>query len=654
MTSTAARPASPGRVRTRRLPSKKRPWLLFAVLGVLLVVLVGAVVWTWSLASGLLESSRIVQDKAAVAQAELQAFRDTLKAGDQVAAESHLVAGEKALDEARVAAQDEDVRTAEGLPYLGNTVRDLDHLLVAAGIMTDSARDALAVYENFSGEDSKLFKDGKFSLPAIAEAQDSVAAIKVSMGRAETELRKVKGEGPKGEEVLAKKRSGLTQIASLREEIVALGPLLDAMPAAVGGDGKKTYLVAIMNPTEMRASGGAPLSVAFVRFNKGKMSIPLKGTTSVLTDFNQKFFWDRLAGREDPFSPPKGQGERFVNTTLNPSFVVAGEQMVRATPANFGIKTDGVIALDLVAVAHLIDETGPIESPTYGKLTAKNIARKLLVKAYANSSDLASLEARHDSNEELTGIMLSRLTEGGGLIGKARALGLAIPARHLQLYFRDDRLQDLVQDKGMGGSIPVRDTGNLTAVYTQNGNASKMDVFQQRTVRETVRLRANGSALVRRTVALENASPPYTASFPDPRLGYDTRWATSLVINLMPKGAKVTKQPTVELAGTVGTGVDQDGLTFAKAAAVLPPESAAELTWEFVVPHAAVRKGATMYFRDYVAPQSVLNVPTLQLRVIAPDGWTAAGAKGWTAAKNGMRTEVPMDQVRVLKLRLTR
>jgi hypothetical protein len=656
VTSTATPPVSTGGGGKRRAPRKRRrlPWPLLAVLGLLLAALVGAVIWAWSLASGVLAASRTVQDKAAVAQAELQAFRDTLKLGDEVTAEQHLAAGEKALEEARVAAQSDDVRTAKGLPYVGRTVEDLDHLLAAAGIMTDSARDALVVYRNFSGQDSELFRNSKFSIPAIEEAQTSVAAIERAIGRAETQLRQVDGDGPKGDEVLEKKRSGLRQIASLREEIVSLGPLLEAMPAAVGAEGKKTYLIAIMNPTEMRASGGAPLSVAFVQFKNGKMTIPLKGTTSELTGLNAEFYWDRLTGKKDPFALAEGEAERFVNTNFNPNFAVSGEQMVRATPANFGVKTDGVIALDIVAIGHLLDHTGPIQSEAYGKVTSKNIARKLLMEAYTLGSDDISVAARHDSNEELMTVMMSRLTEGGGLIGKARALGKAMPGRHLQLYFSDDRLQNLVVEKGMGGTIPVRDTGNLTAVYTQNGNGNKLDVYQRRTVREVVRLREDGSAVVRRTVALENPTPPYTAPYPDRKRGYDTRWANNLVINLMAKGTKVTDEPEVELVGTVGKGVNADGLQFAKAATVLPPDGSDRLTWEFVVPHAAVRKGDVMYFRNYVAPQPMLNFGTLQLSVIAPKGWTAKPAEGWKAAKKATRTEVVMDSVQVLKLRLER
>ncbi len=661
MTSTATPPDAAAKVRTRPAGGRRRArrttsrpgWLLPVGLLVLVGVLLAGV-WVWWLTSGLLSAARVVQDRAAVAQGELEQFRDTLKAGDEEAAKAHLAAGQKALGEARDAAGARQVRMAKGLPYVGSTVDDLDHLLAAADIMTRSGTSALGVYENFSGEDSKLFTNGRFSIPAIRDAQGSVEEIKASMDRAQAQLEQVTGSGPKGDQALEKKRSALKQITSLRQEIVSLGPLLSALPDAVGANGKKTYLVAIMNPAEMRASGGAPLSVAFVRFNDGKMSVPEKGQTSALTNVNSEFYWDRLTGKQDPFALPAGEAERFVNTTFNPSFAVSGEQMVRATPANFGRKTDGVIALDITAIGHLLDYTGPIKTQFYGTLTGKNIAKKLVVRAYQFGSDDASVKVRHDVNDQLMTVMLSRLTEGGGLIGKARALGLAIPGRHLQMYFRDPKLQKVVAEKGMGGTIPVRRTGNLSAVYTQNGNGNKMDVFQQRTVKETVKLRADGSAVVRRTVHLENPTPPYDAPYPDRRRGYDTRWATNLVINLMPPGAKVTRQPVVTLAGTVGAGQDQEGRTYAKAAVVLPPDGAADVSWTYVVEKAAVVKGDRMYFRDYVVPQAMLNVPTLDLSVVAPKGWTARPAHGWSASGDRLSTSVPMDHPQVLKVLLTK
>ena len=256
-----------------------------------------ALVW---FVGGLLWASHTVQSQAEVAQTELQQFSDTLQAGDEVAAKKHLAAGEAALADASGAAGWQQVRIAGGLPYVGDTIADLDHLLAAAGIMTRSGRDAMTVYQKFSGENSQLFSNGRFSIPAIEEAQRSVAHIRTSMDRAEAQLQLVQGDGPRGAQALEKKQSALKQITSLRAEIASLSPLLDAMPAAVGADGKRTYLVAIMNPAEMRASGGAPLSVAFVRFKDGKMSIPLKGATSALTDHERGVLLEPADRQEGP------------------------------------------------------------------------------------------------------------------------------------------------------------------------------------------------------------------------------------------------------------------------------------------------------------------------------------------------------------------
>jgi len=627
---------------------------------VLLIVVAALAVggyWAYWLGTGLLDASRTVQDKAAVAQGELQLFRDTLKAGDQETATAHLDAAGVALGEAYEAAQVDQVRQAKGLPYVGNTVEDLDHLLAAAGIMTDSANDALVVYTDFSGADSKLYSDGEFSIPAIRSAEKSVTAIRKAMDDAEDELDQVEGKGPKGEQALEKKRSALTQIASVRDEIVPLEPVLKALPTAVGAEDKKSYLVAIMNPAEMRASGGAPLSVAFIKFKDGKMSIPLKGTTSSITlpelytvaGSNPEVTWPRLA--DDPFQPEPSEPQRFVNANFNPSFPTSAEQMLRATPTFFGVKTDGVIALDVVAIANLLKVTGPIESDGYGTLDAGNVAEKLLVEAYKNQG--GNVAGRQSLNDALMGVMLDKLTEGGGMIGKARALGEGVPGRHLQMYYRDDRLQQLVEEKKLGGLVPNPKVGNLTAVYTQNGNGSKMDVFQKRTVQETVKIRKNGSALVTRTVALKNASPPYLGIGADKRRGYDTRWATNLVINLMPRNARLVSEPEVALRATVGSGEDQDGRTYAKAAVVTPPDGSATVTWRYVVPKAATKHGDAWRLLNYVAPQSMLKPPTLELTVLAPKGWAAEPAKGWTVEGDRATIKVLMDRVQVLKVQVS-
>ena len=329
--------------------------------------------------------------------------------------------------------------------------------------------------------------------------------------------------------------------------------------------------------------------------------------------------------------------QRFVNTTFNPDFAVSGEQMVRATPVNFGFKTDGVIALDIKAIGHLLDATGPIDTEFYGKLTGKNVAQKLIIDAYKSGSDddLGERPARRQRPADGSDAQPADRGRRPDRPRPARSARRS-PAGTCRCTSATRPCRASSSTRAWPAPSRLRDTGNLSAVYTQNGNGNKLDVFQRRAVRETVRLRADGSAVVTRTVALQSPTPPYTAPFPDRLRGYDTRYATNLVINLMPPGAKVLEQPEVLLSTTVSDGVDQAGRTYAQAAIMLPPDGSAELTWKYRVQNAAVVRGDRMYFRDYVVPQSMLRAPTLDLTVIAPEGWTADPAAGWTPTPKGV------------------
>ena len=206
------------------------------------------------------------------------------------------------------------------------------------------------------------------------------------------------------------------------------------------------------------------------------------------------------------------------------------------------------------------------------------------------------------------------------------------------------------------GEVAAPETGDLAAVYTQNGNGSKVDVFQHRTVRETIRLRADGSARVRRTVVIDNRTPAtYTGPGRERRLGYFTRWAKLKVLNLMPPGAEITKTPGENVARSSVDGVDQDGRTFAEAVVLIPPGKTAKLTWEYDVPRAAARTESGLRLMVYAETQSTLIDPTLELTVVPPRGWSAKpGPGGWAAAGAGAAITVPMDRARLLQLAVTR
>jgi hypothetical protein len=177
-------------------------------------------------------------------------------------------------------------------------------------------------------------------------------------------------------------------------------------------------------------------------------------------------------------------------------------------------------------------------------------------------------------------------------------------------------------------------------------------VFQHRTVRETIRLREDGSARVRRTVSIQNRTPKYVGGPAiDPRSGYYTRWVQLKVLNLLPPGADVIRTPGVGVATSVVDGVDQDGRIFAAGIIVIPPGKTAELTWVYDVPRAAVRDGDGLRLLVHAETQSTLVDPSFELTVVAPEGWkTRPGPGGWKAVDGGAAITVPMDRARLLQL----
>ncbi len=630
---------------------RRRRWVRVVLLVLLLGVLLAAgLAWV---GIGTLRSSRVIQERAGVAQAELAQFRTTLQAGDETAAKAHLDAGAAALVQAQTAADTRQVRIAKYVPYVGRTVSDLDHLLAAARTLSGAGGNALSVYTQVTGKDSRLFTGDTFSIPAIRSASTSVDELAAALGSARGDLVEVKGDGPRGAEALEKKQSAMAQVDSLNEQIVSLAPVLKVLPAAVGADGPRTYLVTILNPAESRASGGAPLSLAFVRLDQGKLSIPVQGQTSVLSNGNQPTLFTPVKG--DPWL--SGRQERpFVTVNRNPDFRIAGENLLRASNS-FRQKPDGVIAMDVQAISQLLSATGPIQSAEYGELTSENVAQKLVVDAYLEPVDQAE---RHDRNDQLMQTMLQRLTQGGSLIGQAQALGKAIPGRHLQMYFHDPTLQQLIERTGAAGAVPVDPTGDLAAVYTQNQNASKVDTYQHRTVNETITLAADGSAKVQRTVVIENRTPAYTGGGVDPKKGYYTRWAQLLVMNFMPAGSQLLSRPSGEnspgfLVGSAQhKGTDGQGRPYADAVALMGPGETAKLTWTYSVPAAAVKDGDGMRLLVRAETQPLLNAPNLNVRVVVPQGWTAKPGDGWTASDGGASTSLTVDRSRTLALQVAK
>ena len=395
------------------------------------------------------------------------------------------------------------------VPVVGEPVADVRHLGNALDHLTTAAEVAVGTWPTVNGKQATLFGEGSIDIATLDDVVAAVDEASAQLDAAQLELGAV-GDSALGIGTrLADARDEATAIVSpLASGTRAAKPLTDVLPALLGAEGDKTYLLALLNPSEQRYSGGAPLTVVPMTVSDGKLTMGKARDTSD-PDLYRVGRWDKVEG--NPFHNGK---LRLSTANYAPDWSVSGEELLRGWERRTDQETDGLVAVDVVALADMLRITGPVDAPLYGRLDADNFTEKL-VGDYDTYPDN---EARHDLNRAIVPVFAERLLAPGDGVDKIESLRNSARGRHFALWMRDPDVQAAIADIGLAGELSDTDH-DYVAVFNQNTNASKADYWQKRTVTSKVRLREDGSAKVRLTISVDNDSPPYGQSYPDPRGG---------------------------------------------------------------------------------------------------------------------------------------
>jgi Protein of unknown function (DUF4012) len=598
----------------RSVPARRRPRWPWLAAGVVLVLL-GATAW---LALGLIGAARDARAGATRARTELQASARALGTGDQARARGGVRAATLDLARADAAAHRAVVRVAGRLPVVSSPVADLRHLLAAGHIMVGAADKAVTVQARFTG--SGVLHDRRIDLAGVQATLNDTTAVLGDLRRARAELDQVRG-GWLAPGAGAARDASLRQLNDVDGQLRPLHDVVRVLPAAVGATGPRTYLVAVSNSSELKAWGGALLAIAQLHFDHGQVSVPRSGQ---LRDeqLTGRLSWPYVPG--DPWHPA-GSISLFSSAGLSPNFPTSGEEILRAFQVLTGVRADGVIALDPTALAGLLHASGPVTTAGFGKVGGNDVVRLLLADSYRRYPDR---QVRHRYNQQLMDAVMGRVLHGGDLLGQVRGLGAAAAGRHLQLYFRDRRLQDVTSAHRLAGAISPAAQDYL-GVFTVNSNASKTDYFQRRRIEQRVRLTADGSARVDRAIRLTNTAPPQPGG--DPRTGYTTGWSRPVVAAYLPGSATgVTVRVDGKPAGW--SSFRELGRLVVRTRVWLPPRSAHTVTVSYRLSKAAVPTSDGLRYQLVADTQPIVHPATLRVVVVPPSGFHAQAGPGWSAA----------------------
>ncbi len=591
-------------------------------------------------------------------QGHLSAAADSLVEGDYQKGEAEYFAAQDSADAVIRSSDVPQLAVIGVIPGLNPAVLNWQRSANATSLITQATGDLITLYGDLSGENGgeKIFSDGAINMTMLEELPARVDASAEKLSLAQVELDSIQANTTFSQPLDDIRDKALREMEPVQEAVGSLEGVAPVLPDALGANGVRRYLIALGNQAEMRASGGAPLTLVMVELDNGKISIPIKGQTStqLFPPLNAAVTW--FGPALNTFFPGNPRNAPFVVTNTHPNLLMSGQEMMGAWQGGNFPKVDGVVYLDLTAIAAVLTETGPINSPTYGSVTGDQLGQILLVDAYADFGQ-EDATVRQAANQQLVDDLLTRILSGDDLVKAASAIAGTAPGRHFQLYMKNPALEQLALDAGAAGIVASPETGDWSAMYTQNGNQSKVDVFQQRNVSVTVNLEADGSARVNQQMTMVNATPPDRDPGPEKGIGYETMWIKNAYLLYIPDAAR-NYQVSYPSGFAVrpfkghsrqqyGQGWVDDGYgnKLIRVVGWTPPGGQAAVGVSYTLPAGTFIDAETgaLEYEILADPQGLFISPTITVSVNGPEGWSPVRYQGMDVTEQNATVSAVLD-----------
>ncbi|QBR93406.1 DUF4012 domain-containing protein [Nocardioides euryhalodurans] len=600
---------------TRKAPRSRRRRIIGALAGLFLLIVVLGVLALPFLG---------VPGEAEAAKEDLDTAVSALQSGDLRASRDAVADAREHVDAAQGDIQGLGGDVWSVIPFLGTPVADARHLVQALDDATAVAEIGVDLSPKVSGKQATLFRDDQVDEATLDEVLEGTRRIADHLRSAEAELDDVRGTSPVvGTTIAARRDEAAAQVTPMLDTYEGLEPTLDQLPAFLGFEGERSYLVAMLNPAELRYSGGAALAFSPLFFDEGSLELGESRTVANDPGLQTEASWRKVS--RNNFHLGK---TRVANSTFAPGWSVSGEELLRAWRETHDKRHDGVIALDVVALSKLLGVVGGIEVPGYGEVTQSNLVETLIGSYDQYYPDP---NAQDSLNDPLIPAFKDAMFSGGDYLTKARALGAAADGRHFAMYFRDEAVQEGITTLGLDGDLADVE-GDYVGVFTQNINGSKVDYFQRRRLSLDVTLGKEGAATNQLDVVVDNATPPYALPVPDPRFGYFTRYAVINVAAFLPAGISMD-QATLRGESWEPRVRSHYQHSYAVARMELDPATYGEASMDYTVPDAAtVDEAGNLVYRLAIDPQGTVDPQTVEVRVHIPRGYRATTLpEGWSA-----------------------
>lgn len=494
---------APPRHRSGRRGRVRHPVRL--VVGLFAVVLIGLGGW-------LVRDVLTIRTQLTAAAADISHLQDQATSGDVDAARATVAGVQHRAGAAAAAAGDLPVRLAAHLPVLGDDVQAVRTLATVVEGLATNAMPGLVDALTAVDLGTLIRADGSIDVAGPQSAAPAVVRADAAVADA---VAQVAALDPGA--YVAPVADAVTTLGDRLDTVAA--PLdtaaraLQLLPAMLGADGPRTYLLLVQNNAEARALGGIPGAMAVLRAQDGHVEI---------TDhLNAR---DLNGGpRADPVLPltteeinlfGRDLGRYSQDVTFTPDFPRAAE----LTHAMWGqTRTgplDGVVSVDPLALAQVLGATGPVTLADGTELTADNAGSVLLNEVYFRIENPALQDVFFaDAASAVFSQLLAPGRDGSALLdalarsaGQGRVLVWSAHPEEEALLSGTTVAGELAGVRaglgGAGGDRPV------VGVFLNDGSAAKMSYYLDTTAGlDSVTCRADRTQELHLRLTLTSTAP---------------------------------------------------------------------------------------------------------------------------------------------------
>lgn len=444
---------------------------------------------------------------------DLRVAQDRLESVDALVDAGRLAEASAELDVAYEAARRANDRLYGGpaldlarrLPVLSPNIASLRSSVGVGLNLIDGGRRVLAAGAPLSDEDGNFevpLSGGNIPTDAVRDVRVQLAASSVSLPRLGEQPADAWLFGPVErlqDEVYREAESRADQFRSVADALVVAEELS-------GGRGPRRFLIAVANSAEMRGTGGMVLSYGVLDAADGDFELGAFGRIDELA-LASPIPPEEAALPEDYLRRWSGFDvtRRWRNATMSADLPLVAPTLMAMFEQATETRADGVIQIDPVGLAAILEGTGPVVVPELGQVSAADVVDLTLNEAYFR---FPGIDERSDVLSDVAEATFDRLVEGDypSLRPLAEALLDASAGGHVAMYSRSAEVQQILGRFGADNALPPPEA-EYVHLGVQNVAGNKLDYYVD------VGLELRGARLagrvgaVRATVDVANDAP---------------------------------------------------------------------------------------------------------------------------------------------------